>query len=69
MTNGIYDLIAEAREALASSMDENDSISFTMNANIKEHGLNDTLLKYAELPLDSELRALVLKKYNPIQKN
>ncbi|MFH5837087.1 mannitol-1-phosphate 5-dehydrogenase [Proteiniclasticum sp. C24MP] len=61
--------LARAIAALASSKNENDPESVELNQYIDKHGLKDTLLKYAELPLDSELTDLVLKAYNHIHQN
>jgi len=61
--------LARAIAALASSKNENDPESVTLNEFIEKQGLKEALLKYAELPLDSELTDLVLKAYNHIHRN
>ena len=59
--------LAKALASLAAASDANDPESVTLQEYIDQFGLKEALMKYSELPLDSELTDLVLKAYNKLQ--
>lgn len=58
--------LAKALASLADISNPADPESVTLQAYIDQFGLKEALLKYSELPLDSELTDLVLKEYNEL---
>lgn len=58
--------LAKALASLAAISNPDDPESVTLQEYIDQFGLKEALLKYSELPLDSELTDLVLKAYNEL---
>lgn len=58
--------LAKALASLAAASNPEDPESVVLQEYIDQFGLKEALLKYSELPLDSELTDLVLKAYNEL---